>query len=139
MNKLFSRRRSKVGPQAGLATQPTTTNFFSLPAELRNTIYTLAAQDISLTISRRTSAASLRNIPGILLVSRRCRMEIIPILLSNCKLIACVRDFNFMNVMRVVGGLYSAEMKALRENKNLDIVLDRSEKISERDLRTNLR
>lgn len=140
MNKLFSRRRgSKIeavltdGPQGGKA------NFFSLPAELRIKIYTHAAEDIYLTILKRGRAGTIRIIPGLLLVSQRCRMEFLPIMLANSALTVIVVALNFSNVMRVVGGLYKTELKALRSNNHLTIILDGSEKASQRDLRTNLR
>lgn len=139
MNKLFSRRSSKSESHAEASKDAaTSTNFFSLPAELRNTIYALAAKNVSLTIVRRWPGSS-NPIPGLLLASRRCRMEVLPILLSNCALTVKVIDFNFLNVLRVIGGLYSRELKALRMNKDLTIILDGSERSTERGLRTNLR
>ncbi|CZT25635.1 uncharacterized protein RCC_11303 [Ramularia collo-cygni] len=139
MNKLFSRRSSKNEPQPGVGNGATlSTSFFSLPAELRNTIYTLAAQDLPLTIVRHSPGLP-RSIPGLLLASRRCRMEFLPILLSCCAMTVKVADCNFSNVLRVIGGLYSRELKALRMNKNITIVLDASGRSTERELRTNLR
>lgn len=112
------------------------TNFFSLPAELRNEVYLLATQGLALTIrtitdknqkkssnNRPGSAAQARPVPSLLLVSRQCRNEVLPIMLSTASIDVRVSEFDFKDVIRLEGSLYATELKALRTSESLWITL----------------
>lgn len=119
--------------QDSLATQPsylaaTDANrptFFDLPAEIRNAIYELLATSTTLSLPFQGKERSKLppQVSGLLVASRQCRKEYLPLLLSTAPVSVEVRDFEFTNVMRVVSGLYSTELKALRENPQLIIRL----------------
>ena len=98
-----------------------TTSFYDLPSELRIHIYELVARDTRLSLFH----AAPKNIktPALLLVSRQIRAEYRPVLLSLAPVRANVGNYNFRPLMRVVGSLYSSELKALRKNNKLTIVL----------------
>lgn len=102
-------------------------NFFDLPAELRNKIYEYNTIDLRLRLFDRRihkwAAQRSAAIPGLLLASRRCRQEYLPILLATAPIECPIYSFDFKNVMRVASGLYSMERKALRANENLVLVL----------------
>jgi hypothetical protein len=114
-----------------LEPKPESANFFSLPAELRNEVYLLATRDLKLTLrtdadktqrfsNKITDHTSLtRPVPSLLLVSRQCRNEALPILLTVASIDIRVVDFDFKDVVRVEGSLYATELKALRRNQNL--------------------
>ncbi|GAB7327542.1 hypothetical protein MBLNU13_g11406t1 [Cladosporium sp. NU13] len=97
------------------------TSFYDLPSELRIHIYELVARDTRLS----PFFASPKNIktPALLLTSRQIRNEYRPVLLSLAPIQAHVGNYDFKPIMRVVGSLYSTELKALRKNNNLTIVL----------------
>jgi hypothetical protein len=125
---------STTNDEDPLATR-STINFFDLPGEIRNQIYELSAHNATLRIvencsSRRTSKTSSSSSrvdpispPGLLLVSKRCRQEYLPILLSTAHIEASITNFDFKNVMRVIGGLFPTELRALRANTNLVLSL----------------
>lgn len=131
-------RPEDASSAATVATQTKQINFFSLPAELRNDIYELAAHDSTLHLFNPSTAKSkLKPIPALLLASRQTRIEYLPILLSTASIKATVTDFNFKTLQSVLSSLYSTEQKALRSNNHLTIVL-RFKKCSD-DAYANLR
>lgn len=110
------------------------TSFFDLPAELRNHIYALAVQHIQqLRIVPRTSPIPVpikRNhnrqndrIPALFVTSRQCRAEYLPILLATAPIEMRILDFDFRRLGRIIGSLYSSELKALRSNSRLTLRL----------------
>jgi hypothetical protein len=112
------------------ATRSTIT-FFDLPGEIRNQIYELSAHNATLRIVENSSsrkpkasrAVDPTSMPGLLLASKRCRQEYLPILLSTAYIEASITNFDFKNVMRVIAGLFPTELRALRENTNLVLSL----------------
>jgi hypothetical protein len=113
-----------------LATRSAIT-FFDLPGEIRNQIYELSARNATLRIvdssnlskKSKTPRVDSNSFPGLLLASKRCRQEYLPILLSTAYIEASITNFDFKNVMRVIAGLYSTELRALRNNTNLVLSL----------------
>ncbi|KAH9834359.1 Catalyzes the ferrous insertion into protoporphyrin IX [Teratosphaeria destructans] len=101
------------------------TTFFDLPAELRNVVYELVASDTVMTLprSRKESSKFPVPVPGLLLTSRQCRMEYRTLFFSTVPVNVEVKDFDFRNLIRIVGSLYGTELRALRENRNLTIRL----------------
>lgn len=130
LNKL--RRKSKDSTQA-VATQRTTTtglsittpkihkglNLFDLPAEIRNVIYELCASTTSLVVSdlKKTTC------PTLLLTSHQVRREYAPVLLASAPIAVNVSNFDFRPTSRLIGSLFSTELKALRANSRLTINL----------------
>ncbi|KAF2767137.1 hypothetical protein EJ03DRAFT_329422 [Teratosphaeria nubilosa] len=114
---------TKESTQNGEETRKTT--FFDLPAELRNVVYELVANDtiMALPPSRKESSKPRVPVPGLLLTCRQCRTEYRTLFYSTVPVVVEVKDFDFRNLMRVVGSLYGTELKALRENRNLTIRL----------------
>ncbi|KAF2215234.1 hypothetical protein CERZMDRAFT_94649 [Cercospora zeae-maydis SCOH1-5] len=106
-----------------------TTTFFDLPAELRNQIYELAASDTTLHLCtkpnkpNKPSKQKHQRMPSLLLTSRQCRAEYLPILLATAPISTLVKNFDFSNIIRMTGSLYNTELKALRSNPNLTILL----------------
>lgn len=94
---------------------------FDLPGEVRNVIYEYTAQSTSLVL--RSSRDKPSPPPALLLVSAQTRKEYVPILLSAARITIPVISFDFREVKRLIGGLYSTEMKALRSSKSLTILL----------------
>ena len=106
------------------AIDPSRPSFFDLPAEIRNAIYELLAEETILTIApRRDKHKPPPPVSGLLLASRQCRREYLPLLYSTAPIVIDIKDFDFSALMRVVSGLYRTELKALRENPNLIIRL----------------
>ncbi|KAL9532025.1 hypothetical protein SMMN14_04293 [Sphaerulina musiva] len=110
------------------------TSFFDLPAELRNHIYALAVQHIQqLRIVPRTSPIHVPikrkdnrqndRIPALFVTSRQCRAEYLPILLATAPIEIRILDFDFRSLGRIIGSLYSSELKALRSNSRLTLRL----------------
>ncbi|KAK4541201.1 hypothetical protein LTR36_008275 [Oleoguttula mirabilis] len=112
-------------PSLLAATDPNRPSFFDLPAEIRNAIYELHATDVTLSLPVQGKERSRLppRVSALLLASRQCRKEYLPLLYSTAPVAIEVRDFEFSNVMRVVSSLYSTELKAFRENPNLVIRL----------------
>ncbi|KAF2162980.1 hypothetical protein M409DRAFT_26829 [Zasmidium cellare ATCC 36951] len=123
----LSEQRSTSAQLSPVATNNTNNqkSFFSLPAELRNDIYELAASEITLQLFNPTPSKSQKTkpIPALLLANRQCRNEFLPVLLSTASIKASITDFDFNPLLRVTGSLYSTELKALRANPNLKISL----------------
>jgi len=132
LNKL--RRKSKDSPQAIATQRPQTAKshttaitsrshngltLFDLPAEIRNFIYELCASSTSLVVSdpKKTTC------PTLLLTSRQVRKEYAPVLLSSAPIVVHVSNFDFRPTCRLIGSLYSTELKALRANVRLVIKL----------------
>ncbi|KAK5135227.1 hypothetical protein LTR08_005476 [Meristemomyces frigidus] len=106
------------------ATDPNRPSFFDLPAEIRNAIYELLAVDSILTLPiRKGKQKAPLPTSGLLIASRQCRKEYLPLLYSTAPVIVDIKDFDFSTLMRVVSSLYSTELKALKENPNLIIRL----------------
>jgi len=113
-----------------LATQPSCPEakhagkltFFDLAPELRNVIYELVATSTTLSLPARKKHEKLPpQVTGLLLASKQCRKEYLPLLYSTVPVVVDVKDFDFRKLMRVVSSLYSTELKALRENRRLII------------------
>ena len=99
--------------------------FFDLAPELRNVVYELVATSTTLFLpARKKYDKSPLQVSGLLLVSKQCRKEYLPLLYSTVPVIVEVKDFDFRKLMRVVSSLYSTELKALRENRRLIIRLN---------------
>lgn len=101
--------------------KPNATSFYELPSELRIHIYELVAHDTKLSLF---AARSTTQAPSLLLVSRQVLAEYRPILLSIAPVRVHVQNYDFRPLMRVVGSLYSSELKALRLNPNLTVILN---------------
>lgn len=101
------------------------TNFFDLPAEIRNTIFehVAAITEIHLPLQTRKSRQDNNNTPSLLLVSKQVCREYQSLLLGLASIRIIVRNFDFRDLTRVKGSLYSTELKALRTNNNLTIEL----------------
>ncbi|KAK5128567.1 hypothetical protein LTR85_003238 [Meristemomyces frigidus] len=112
-------------PSILAATDASRPTFFDLPAEIRNAIYELCTTGttLSLPASKKERNKLPPEVSGLLVASRQCRKEYLPLLYSTAPVIVEVRDFDFTNIMRVVSSLYSRELKALRENPHLCIRL----------------
>lgn len=95
-------------------------SFLDLPAEIRNSIYEYATLDTTITVGPQDT---VKISPGLLLTSHQVRREYLPLMLSTAPLRVAVHGFDFRNLMRIVGSLYSTELKALRENRRLVIRL----------------
>ncbi|KAI6787650.1 hypothetical protein KC332_g10357 [Hortaea werneckii] len=106
------------------ATDANKLTFFDLPPELRNAIYEILATNTILTLTGDKKRSKDRPpIVGLLAASKQCRKEYLPVLFSTTPVVAEIKDFDFSNLMRVVLGLYSQELKALRENPHITIQL----------------
>ncbi|KAK4570462.1 ferrochelatase hem15 [Recurvomyces mirabilis] len=113
-----------TSPQALIPNKPT---FFDLPAEVRNEIYDFLANDTILylppptTEKKQDERKKKDYIPpcGLLLTSRQCRKEFLPLLYSSSPVIIDIKDFDFTPLPRVIGSLYSTDLKAFRANKTL--------------------
>ena len=97
------------------------TSFCDLPSELRIHIYELVGQDTRLSLF----SASPKHIksPALLLTSRQIRNEYRPVLLSLAPVRVHIDNYDFRPLIRVIGSLYSTELKALRKNNRHTIVL----------------
>ena len=121
-----SRRDSVVTAPSPIEPIPATRGkltFFDLPAEIRNVIYEELVSDTTLSLPAYRKQKLPPQPNGLLLASKQCRREYVPLLLSTAPIIVEVRDFDFSNLIRIVGGLYSMELKAMRANPNLIIHL----------------
>ena len=112
-------------PPSPVASTPGKLTFFDLPAEVRNEIYDHVACDGILYLPSPEDRKKKLSVPlcGLLLASRQCRKEYLPLLYSTTPVLVDIKDFDFQNLVRVVGGLYSTELKAFRANKRLIIRL----------------
>ncbi|KAK5118132.1 hypothetical protein LTR62_004179 [Meristemomyces frigidus] len=109
------------GATLPLALIPGKPTFFDLPAEVRNEIYDCVASDAILYLPSPEDRKKKLDYQGcgLLLATRQCRKEFLPLLYSSAPLVIDVKDFDFSNIVRVVGSLYSTELKAFRANKRL--------------------
>ncbi|KAK3679213.1 ferrochelatase hem15 [Recurvomyces mirabilis] len=112
-----------TSPQALIPNKPT---FFDLPAEVRNEIYDFLANDTILYLppppeKKQDERKKKDYIPpcGLLLASRQCRKEFLPLIYSSSPVIIDIKDFDFTPLLRVIGSLYSTDLKAFRLNKTL--------------------
>lgn len=119
------------------ASARTTVTFYDLPAELRIKIYELVANETRLSLF---SNSPKLNPPSLLFVSRQVRAEYRPILLALAPVQAHIYDYNFSPLIRLIGSLYSTELKALRTNTRLTIALHLTDyEVTKRDNMTLLR
>lgn len=134
---------TELAANTPIATATTTTNFFSLPAELRNVVYeTVAAKTVLRITDHRSSRLSKKRpipTPSLLVASQQCRAEYLPILLSTARIEISITDFDFSNLMRVTGSLYNTELRALRQNRRLMTILSFSRSPKLGALESNLR
>ncbi|KAI5364905.1 Putative six-hairpin glycosidase superfamily, glycosyl hydrolase, family 88 [Septoria linicola] len=98
---------------------PSRKSFFDLPAELRNAVYELFAADCPLTLSSKTGVTP----SSLLLASRQCRDEYLPILLGTARIQVSITDMNFTKLMVTICGLSDGARKAMASNLSLLIVL----------------
>ncbi|KAK3075877.1 ferrochelatase hem15 [Teratosphaeriaceae sp. CCFEE 6253] len=104
---VYAERRDSViatQPPNPIPSTPGRLTFFDLPAEIRNEVPSTP-------------------VCGLLLASQKCRKEYLPLLYSTTPVVVDIKDFDFQNLTRVIGGLYSTELKALRANRRLIIRL----------------
>ena len=114
-----------------------TTTFYDLPPELRIKIYELVARETKLSLFLISPTPKP---PSLLFVSRQTRAEYRPILLSLSPVQARIQNYDFRPLIRLVGSLYSTELKALRANSNLTISLHLADlEITKRDQLSLLR
>jgi hypothetical protein len=97
-----------------------TITFLDLPPELRIKIYELVAKET--TLSLFSNSPKLKP-PSLLFTTRQIRAEYRPILLSSAPVQAHIYNYDFSPLIRLVGSLYSTELKALRTNNSLTILL----------------
>jgi hypothetical protein len=127
---LESRRKSIASLPSNPAPPPTsprprTLTFFDLPAELRNVIYEHIASEtrILVPLPSKKQPKVLPPTPSILLVCKQTRQEYLPLLLEHATIAFQVRDLDFHHLIRIMGSLYSSELRALRHNATLTIRL----------------
>lgn len=127
---LEPRRGSSVGIPPEPGRQSTTISerkltFFDIPAELRNVIYEDVASSTSLHVLLHTKKPNKLPppTPSLFLVCKQTRQEYVPLLLEYATISLLVKGFDFRDVMRITSSLYSTELKALRNNKQLTIQL----------------
>jgi hypothetical protein len=130
-NKLRRRSRDPASQLATVApprskdhTQDVSTRstitFYDLPPELRIKIYELVAKETTLSLF---SDSPKLKAPSLLFTTRQIRAEYRPILLSFAPVQAHIYTYDFSPLIRLVGSLYSTELKALRTNNSLTISL----------------
>ncbi|KAK3115869.1 ferrochelatase hem15 [Teratosphaeriaceae sp. CCFEE 6253] len=125
---VYAERRDSViatQPPSPVPSTPGRLTFFDLPAEIRNEVYDLAATDTVLYLPSPEDRRKRPSTPvcGLLLASQKCRKEYLPLLYATTPVVVDIKDFDFQNLTRVIGGLYSTELKALRANRRLIIRL----------------
>lgn len=147
-NKLRRKRKDSASPLATSSPprlikdrthqpKPKITTFYDLPPELRIKIYELIAKETTLCLFFNPPQ---RQPPSLLFATRQTRSEYRPILLSLAKVQAKVYNYDFRPLIRLVGSLYSTELKALRANANLTISLHLSDlEVTGRERMTLLR
>jgi hypothetical protein len=130
-NKLRRKSRDPASPLATAAppqskdhTQDVSTRsaitFYDLPPELRIKIYELVAKETTLSLFSNSSKLKT---PSLLFTTRQIRAEYRAILLSFAPVQAHIYNYDFSPLIRLVGSLYSTELKALRSNNSLTISL----------------
>ena len=111
--------------------------FYDLPPELRIKIYELVATETNLSLFSKSPKLKM---PSFLFVTRQIRAEYRPILLSLSPVQAHVYNYDFSSLIRLVGSLYSTELKALRTNHSLTISLHLTDwEVTKREPMTLLR
>lgn len=127
--QLLDSKRNSGGSRSIPNPRPTTRQrklaFFDLPAEIRNVIYEDIARQTSITVPLTTkkNGKKAEPIPSLLLGSRQTRQEYLPVLLEFASARVVIKEFDFRNLIRLLGSLYPGELKRLRENKHLTIQL----------------
>ncbi|KAK0343669.1 ferrochelatase hem15 [Friedmanniomyces endolithicus] len=108
-------------PSPPTAATPGKLTFFDLPAEIRNHVYDLVSSDTVLSLPSPEDGKKKSSVPvcGLLLTSRQCRKEYLPLLYSTAPVVIDIKDFDFRAVIKIIGGLYSTELKAFRANNAL--------------------
>jgi hypothetical protein len=128
-NKLRRKSRDPASPLATAAppkpkdhvqSRFKTITFYDLPPEIRIKIYELVADETRLSLFFNSAKPKP---PPLLFVTRQVRAEYRPILLSLAPVQAHIYNYDFTPLMRLVGSLYSTELKALRANNSLTISL----------------
>ena len=127
---LESRRKSVASIPSKPDPSPTisrsrTLTFFDLPAEIRNAIYEDVAEEtrILVPLPSKKQPKLPPPTPSLLLVSKQTTQEYLPLLLEHATIAFQVRDLDFHHLTRILGSLYSRELKSLRCNSNLTIRL----------------
>lgn len=139
--QLLEPKRNSVSASGGIP-QPTSTHrkkhgkltFFDLPAEIRNVIYEDIARDTVITVPLTTNkngkkatpvgmVLGIGPIPSLLVVSRQTRGEYLPLLLELATVKVTIKEFDFRNLIRMLGSLYITNLKALRKNERLRLQL----------------
>lgn len=130
---ITSRRKSVASiPEPAAPTSPPTGDgkltFFSLPAELRNDIYTAIARSTRILVPLPSTKPKAKKpppttTPALLLVSKQVRQEYTPLLLLHASIAFQVKGWDFRHLAALISSLYSSELKALRLNAGLVVRL----------------
>ncbi|KAK6440843.1 ferrochelatase hem15 [Oleoguttula sp. CCFEE 5521] len=102
---------------------PPRCRFLELPPELRTQIYDLIASTTRLSPPPVPAKAPRPRAPAFLLACKQTRREFMPILFAMASVSISITCLDFSPLVRITGGLYRAQLMALRENPNLVIVL----------------
>ncbi|KAK6436629.1 ferrochelatase hem15 [Oleoguttula sp. CCFEE 5521] len=114
---------------------PPRCRFLELPPELRTQIYNLIASTTHLSPPAVPAKAPRPRAPAFLLACKQTRREFMPILFAMASVSIPITCLDFSPLIRITGGLYRAQLLALRENSNLVIVLKIGMKCSTPQLR----
>ncbi|OQO03327.1 hypothetical protein B0A48_11583 [Cryoendolithus antarcticus] len=123
---------AKLGPGTY---SPPRCRFLELPPELRTQIYDLIASTTRLSPPAVPAKAPRPRAPAFLLACKQTRREFMPILFAMASVSIPITCLDFSPLIRITGGLYRAQLLALRENPNLVIVLKIGMKCSTPQLR----
>lgn len=107
-------------------TSQRTLTFFDLPAEIRNVIYEHIARNTSVfvpVVSKKSAKLPPPPIPSLLLTSTGTRREFRPLLLEISPVTIIIKDYDFINLTRIISSLYNSERLALRLNPQITIRL----------------
>nr|OQO21581.1 hypothetical protein B0A51_13339 [Rachicladosporium sp. CCFEE 5018] len=114
------------GAKLGQGTHsPPRCRFLELPPELRTQIYDLIASTTRLSPPAVPAKAPRPRAPAFLLACKQTRREFMPILFAMASVSIPITCLDFSPLIRITGGLYRAQLLALRENPNLVIYMDR--------------
>lgn len=84
-----------------------------LPAELRNTIYTMVLEDTEVLLSRNTTKKALAVGCALPRVNKQVRDEFMAVALLSADIRTTAMDFDFRHIVTFLNRLSDAELKAL--------------------------
>lgn len=96
-------------------------SFLDLPPEIRNMIYTLAAQPINCVAVVR--GGKRNRVPALLLASQQIRTELLTLMLHTTPLKSQIFNFNFNNFASFLRSLPAPELAAIKTNPFFEIQL----------------